>query len=90
MHSLQKHFNSHTEADFTLSSVKSSKAPVLLLPSTLQLALDLLDFCDIACREGDLAGDDYEQHVDERVSWNIQQLAEHYAPSWSELKIAIS
>ena len=62
----------------------------MLLASPLQLALNLLDFCYIACREGDLAGDDYKQHVNERVSWDIQQFAEHSVPSWSELKFAIS
>lgn len=60
----------------------------MFFASPLQLALNLLDFCSIARREGDFARNDYKQHVNECVSWDIQQLTEHEVPSWSELKIA--
>ena len=53
------------------SSVNVSKAPVLIRASLLQLALNLLDFCYTACRQNDFAGEDHEQHVDERPGWNV-------------------
>ena len=40
--------------------VNRSRAPVVLLASSLQLALNLLDFCYIVRREHDLAGEDYK------------------------------
>jgi hypothetical protein len=68
-------------------SVKSSHAPALLLASSLQLALNLLDFRDTFRGERDFAVGDYEQHVNECVSGNVRQLSEHAIASWSELKI---
>ena len=77
------------EIDSGFSTVKSLQTPVLLLASALQLALNLLDLSYIFCSKRNLAVGDYEQHVNERVSWNVYQFSEHVLPSWSELKIDI-
>ena len=53
------------------SSINSSKSPVLVLASPMQLALNLFDFCYIAWFESDFAGEDHEQHVNERLGWNV-------------------
>ena len=53
------------------SSINLSTAPVLILASPVQLALNLLEFCYIVCRESDFVGEDHEQHVNKRSGWDI-------------------
>ena len=65
-----------------LLSVKRSTAPILPLASTLQLALNLLQFCYVVRRESDLTGGDREQHLNQCVSRDGYQLSEHPAPLW--------
>lgn len=74
------------EMIFAFLSIKSSRTPVLLLASSLQLALNPLDFRHILRGERDFAVDDYEQRVNECVSGNAYQFSEHGIPSWSELR----
>ena len=62
------------------ASVNSSPAPVGPLVSSLQLTLNLHNFRYIFRRERDLAGEDYKQHVDERVSRNVRHFSEQVAP----------
>jgi len=58
-------------------SVDSLKAPASLAASTLQLALNLFDFRSIAETDGDFSSEDDVQHVNERVSRDVHQFAEH-------------
>jgi hypothetical protein len=50
---------------------------VLILASLLQLALNLLDFGYIAGGKKNAAVEDYEQHVNQRVSWDVYEFSEH-------------
>lgn len=50
------------------------------LVSSLQLMLNLHNFRYIFRRQNDLAGEDYKEHVDERVSRNVYQFSEQVAP----------
>jgi len=52
---------------------------VLILASLLQLALNLLDFGYIAGGKKNAAVEDYEQHVNQRVSWDVYEFSEHWA-----------
>ena len=63
------------------SSINVSKAPLLILASPVQLALNLLEFCYIVCRESDFVGEDHEQHVNERPGWDICQFSKHLVPA---------
>jgi hypothetical protein len=65
------------------------KAPALLAASTLQLALNLFDFRSIAETDSDFSGEDYVQHVNERVSRDVHQLSEHGLLPWSNVKFAL-
>ena len=61
------------------------------LVSSLQLMLNLHNFRYIFRRENDIAGEDYKEHVDERVSRNVYQFSEQVAPPWwSESNIGYS
>jgi hypothetical protein len=81
-------FNTHPKTDCTLLSVNSLKAPALLRASTLQLALNLFDFRRIVCSDCELTGEDYVQHVNERVSRDVHQLSKHGLLPWGDLKVA--
>jgi len=65
------------------------KAPALLAASTLQLALNLFDFPNIAGTDRDFSGEDDVQHVNERVSRDVHQLSEHGLLPWSNVKVAL-
>jgi len=60
-----------------------------LLAPSLQLALDLVDFRYIICIECELAGEDYQQDVNEGVGRDVYQFSEHDVSPWSELTINI-
>jgi hypothetical protein len=72
-----------------LLSVNGLKAPALLVTSTLQLALNLLDFRRIVCSDCEVTSEDYVQHVNECVSRDVHQFSEHGLPPLSNLKIAL-
>ena len=61
-------------------------APVV---SSLQLALNLHNFRYIFRRERDLAGEDYKQHVDERVSQNVGQSSEQGVPPVGQIEYRV-
>src|SRR5208337_3192479 len=67
---------------FAVRLVLVNSAPVRVAPgvSSLQLTLNLHNFRYIFRRERDLAGEDYKQDVDERVSRNVRQFSEQVAP----------
>jgi hypothetical protein len=65
------------------------KAPASLAASTLQLALNLLDFRSIAGSDSDFSGEDDVQHVNECVSRDVQQFSEHGLLPWRNLKIRL-
>ena len=74
---------------FGESLVNSSPATVAPLVSSLQLTLNLHDFRHVFRRERDLAGEDYKQHVDERVSRNVRQFSEQVAPPVEQIESRI-
>jgi hypothetical protein len=78
--------NTHPKTDCSLVSVNNLKTPALLPAPTLQLALNLLDFGSIAGSDGDFAGEDDVQHVNERVSRDIHQFSEHGLVPWRDSK----
>jgi hypothetical protein len=55
--------------------------------STLQFALNLLQFGDITGTQYDFVGNDHRQHIYERAGWDICQFSKHFVSPWSELKI---
>jgi hypothetical protein len=65
------------------------QAPALLPASSLQLALNLFNFRCIACGQCELAGEDYEQHVNECVSRDVHQFSEHHVPPWIDLEFEL-
>jgi hypothetical protein len=72
----------------TLLSIDSLKAPALLAASTLQLALNLFDFPNIAGTDSAFSGEDDVQHVNERVSRDVHQFSEHGQLPGANLKLA--
>jgi hypothetical protein len=60
--------------------VNSAEAPVLVLASPLQFALNLVDLCSFGCSHDEFAGDDDEQHFNQRIRRNVRQLSIHRAP----------
>jgi hypothetical protein len=60
------------------------------LVSFLQLTLNLHNFRYICRRERDLGGEDYKQHVDERVSRNVRQFSEQVSPPVEQIEYRIS
>ena len=60
--------------------VNSAEAPVLILASPLQLALNLLDLYPIARCHGDFAADDDKQHFNQRIGRDVRQFSVHRAP----------
>jgi hypothetical protein len=54
--------------------------PALCLRSTVQLALNLFDFCGLSCSECDLIGKDYEKHVNQCSGRDGHQFSEHRFP----------
>jgi len=73
----------------SLLSVNGCKAPVLRSASTLQLTLNLFDFGCITCSDGNFAGKDHVQHVNECVSRDVCQFSQHGQLLGVNLKIAI-
>jgi hypothetical protein len=57
----------------------------VFIETALQLALNLLQFGDIAGSGYDTAAQDHEQHVDESVSRDVYEFSEHLVPA-SQLK----
>jgi hypothetical protein len=88
-HPPSSRFNAHPTTDCTLYSVNSLKAPALRPASTLQLALNLLDFRRIVCSDCEVTGEDYVQHVNECVSRDVHQFFEHGLLSLNKMKIAL-
>ena len=60
-------------------SIDRAEAPVLVLASPSQLALNLLDFCSIVWSHCWCTGKNYEQHVNQRIRRDIHQLTVHCA-----------
>src|SRR3974377_72312 len=60
--------------------IDRAEVPVLVLASPLHLALNLLDFCSIVWGHWWCAGEDYEQHVDQRIRRDIHQFTVHREP----------
>lgn len=68
----------------TLVLVDRAEAPVFVFASPLQLALDLFDLCSIRYRDRKFAGEDYEQHVNERIRGDVYEFSVHRASPWRE------
>jgi hypothetical protein len=62
---------------------------VASLVSSLQLTLNIHNFLYIFRRERGFAGEDYKQHVDERVSRNARQFSEQVAPPVEQIEYRI-
>ena len=69
---------------FTVLLVKRPQAPVVLLASSSQLVLYLLNVSSISCSECGFARDDSVQHFDESVTWNVHQFCRHRVPPSSD------
>ena len=50
---------------------------VVVIESTLQLVLDLLDFCRVVCGEYDSTSKDHANHVNEGVRRDVHEFSEH-------------
>ena len=59
------------------------------LVSALQLTLNLHNLRYIFRRERDLAGEDYKQHGDERVSRNVGQFSEQGVPPMGQIEYRV-